>query len=55
MATKQPEALVQVATRVPVTLLRAVKIWCVRHETSVMAFIADAVRDKLRRSSLRRV
>jgi hypothetical protein len=56
MATKQSEeALVQVATCVPASLLTAVKVWCVEHGVSVMDFVADAVRDKLRRTRVRRV
>ena len=56
MATKQPEeALVQVATCVPASLLTAVKVWCIEHGVSVMEFVADAVQDKLRRTHVRRV
>ena len=56
MATKQSEeALVQVATCVPASLLTAVKIWCIEHGISVMEFVAEAVRDKLRRTRVHRV
>jgi len=56
MATKQSEeTLVQVATHVPPSLLAAVKTWCIRHGVSVMEFVADAVRDKLRRTGIHRV
>jgi len=55
MATRQSEeALVQVATRVPAELFEAVRRWCVQHGVSVMAFVAGAVRYKLRRTRIRR-
>jgi len=56
MATKQSEdCLVQVATQVPQSLLEAVRVWCVEHGVTVMTFVADAVRDKLRRASIRQI
>ena len=55
MATKQSEqALVQVATRVPAALFETMRRWCGRRGVSVMAFVADALRDKLRRTRIRR-
>jgi hypothetical protein len=56
MATKPAEDTpVQVATRVPVALLQAVRVHCVRHGRTVMAFVEQALRDKLRRTRPRRV
>ena len=57
MATSRQseEPLVQLATRVPASLLQSVKIWCVEHEASVMSFVAEALRDKLRRADIRRL
>jgi hypothetical protein len=56
MATKQSEeCLVQVATLVPQSLLEAVRVWCVEHGVTMMTFVADALRDKLRRASIRQV
>ncbi len=56
MANKQPdEPMVQIGARVPASLLMKVKTHCVEHERSVMDFVADAVREKLRRASIRRV
>jgi hypothetical protein len=49
MATKKAEEpLVQMATRVPASLLQRVKIHCVERERSVMEFVAEAVSEKLR-------
>ena len=57
MATKMPgdEPRVQMATRVPASLLLRVKIHCVEREVSVMAFVEEALREKLRRAGIRRV
>ena len=56
MATKKPEEpLVQMGTRLPAALMQRVRIHCVEREVAVMDFIADALREKLRRSGLRRV
>jgi hypothetical protein len=56
MATKQSEeCLVQVATQVPQSLLEAVRVWCVAHGVSMMAFVTDALRDKLKRTSIHQV
>ena len=49
------EPMVQMATRVPSSLLHAVKVYCVEHDRAVMAFVAEALREKLRRARLRRV
>jgi len=54
MATRPPEEIfVQVATRVPQALLDAVLAWCIEHDVNMMAFVADAIRDKLRRTRIR--
>ena len=37
------------ATRVPASLLHRVKVWCIKHDELVMRFVADAIREKLRR------
>lgn len=42
---------VQLATRVPQSLHRSVKVHCVRTDRSVMAFVTDALREKLDRGS----
>jgi hypothetical protein len=55
MTKRAEEAMVQMATRVPAALLQRIKIHCVEREVAVMDFIADALREKLRRSGLRRV
>ena len=49
VARAADEPLVQMATRVPASLVRRVKIFCVVHEVSVMDFVAEALREKLRR------
>jgi len=46
---------VQLATRIPASVLRDVKVWCVEHEVTVMEFITTAVREKLRRAGIRGV
>jgi len=45
---KKAEVWVQLATRVPASLLHRVKVWCVEHDEMVMRFVADALREKLR-------
>jgi hypothetical protein len=42
---------VQLATRIPKTLHRAVKLRCVESETSLMVFVVDAVQEKLAREA----
>ena len=46
---KKVEVWVQLATRVPASLLHRVKIRCVKREQTVMQFVAEALREKLRR------
>jgi len=45
------ETMVQLATRIPKPLHRAVKVQCVRADTSVMEFVIVAVQEKLRRDA----
>jgi len=44
---------VQLATRVPGSLLLRVKIYCVERDQTVMTFIEAAVREKLRATRIR--
>ena len=45
--TDQTEAWVQLATRIPRRLHRAMKLHCVANEVSLMAFVVEALREKL--------
>jgi hypothetical protein len=45
--TDQNEAWVQLATRIPRRLHRAMKLHCVTNEVSLMAFVVEALREKL--------
>jgi hypothetical protein len=45
--TEQNEAWVQLATRIPRRLHRAMKLHCVANEVSLMAFVVEALREKL--------
>jgi predicted HicB family RNase H-like nuclease len=45
--TDQTEAWVQLATRIPRRLHREMKLHCVAQEVSLMAFVVDALREKL--------
>ncbi len=49
--TEDDDVLVQLATRVPKTLHREIKVHCVASGTSVMQFVVEALEDKLRRST----
>jgi len=53
VARETTEPWVQLATRVPKRLHRALKLQCVRTDTSVMAFVVAAVKEKLARDSSR--
>ena len=55
MATKTAtdEPSVQMATRIPASLLMKLRVHCVEQERSIMDFVADAVREKLRRRGMR--
>jgi hypothetical protein len=56
MATKlADEPMVQMATRIPASLLMKVRVHCVEQERSIMEFVADAVREKLRRAGSRSI
>jgi hypothetical protein len=45
--TEHNEAWVQLATRIPRRLHRAMKLHCVANEVSLMAFVVEALREKL--------
>jgi hypothetical protein len=47
--TATDEAAVQLATRLPASLLQRVKLWCVERDVTMMTFVADAIREKLGR------
>ena len=50
--TKEP--WVQLATRIPKTLRREMKLHCVTAETTVLAFIVEAIEEKLGRDEKKR-
>jgi len=54
MATKPIEPVMQLATRVPSSLFRRLKVFCVEHETAIQSFVADALRERLRRARVAR-
>jgi hypothetical protein len=45
------EAVVQLATRLPASLLQRVKVWCVENEVTVQDFVAKALREKVSRAT----
>ena len=49
MKTSDDEAWVQLATRIPKSLHRSMKLHCVTAESSVMDFVVKAIEDKLAR------
>jgi predicted HicB family RNase H-like nuclease len=49
--TEVTEAWVQLATRIPRRLHREMKLHCVANEVSLMAFVVDALREKLHAGS----
>jgi hypothetical protein len=49
MAERGEEAQVQLATRIPKTLHRQLKLHCVLSDTSVMEFVVAALRERLTR------
>ena len=51
MRTDDREVWVLLATRIPKTLHRTLKLRCVKSDTSVMAFVVGAVQEKLTRES----
>jgi hypothetical protein len=54
MAKGEEEAWVQLATRIPKSLHRELKLYCVQSDTSVMDFVVDALREKLGRAGGRK-
>jgi len=48
--TEMNEAWVQLATRIPRRLHREMKLHCVANEVSLMAFVVNALREKLQAS-----
>ena len=51
---KDTEAWVQLATRIPKTLHRELKLHCVTADVSVMEFVVQALQEKLAREGKRR-
>ena len=49
--TEMNEAWIQLATRIPRRLHREMKLHCVANEVSLMAFVVDALREKLQAAS----
>lgn len=49
--TDPNEAWVQLATRIPRRVHREMKLHCVAREVSLMAFVVDALREKLAAAS----
>ena len=54
MPSKDDDVLIQLATRIPKTLHREIKLHCVSSSISVMEFVAAALEDKLRRGANKR-
>jgi len=52
MANKD-DVLIQLATRIPKGLHREIKLFCVQQGLSVMEFVAAALEEKLRKSTVR--
>lgn len=50
---KGDDVLIQLATRIPKGLHRDIKLFCVHEGISVMEFVAAALEEKLRKSSVR--
>jgi len=48
------EPWVQLATRIPKSLRRDVKLHCVNAETTLLAFIVEAIEEKLARDEKKR-
>ncbi len=49
MAERGDEAWVQLATRIPKSLHRELKLHCVKADVSVMDFVVEALRERLAR------
>jgi hypothetical protein len=54
MPSKDDDVLIQLATRIPKTLHREIKLHCVASSISVMDFVATALEDKLRKGALKK-
>ena len=54
MAKSEDEAMVQLATRIPKSLHRAIKLQCVRGDTSVMEFVIGALETRLERQKAKK-
>ena len=54
MAHKEDDVLIQLATRIPKTLHREIKLLCVSSGISVMEFVAAALEDKLRKGGAKK-
>ncbi len=54
MADKDDDVLIQLATRIPKTLHREIKLHCVSSGISVMEFVAAALEDRLRKNAAKR-
>ena len=54
MAHKEDDVLIQLATRIPKTLHREIKLHCVSSGISVMEFVAAALEDKLRKGGAKK-
>ena len=50
---KEDDVLIQLATRIPKGLHREIKLFCVQQGLSVMEFVAAALEEKLRKSTVR--
>lgn len=51
MPSRDDDVLIQLATRIPKTLHREIKLHCVASSISVMDFVAAALEDKLRKGA----
>ena len=51
MPSRSDEPWVQLATRIPKTLHRQLKLHCVQTDTSVMDFVTEAIEKKLGRKA----
>jgi len=48
---KAEEVCTQLATRIPKDLHRRLKLHCVTHDTSVMEFVVEALKEKIGRKA----
>jgi predicted HicB family RNase H-like nuclease len=51
MVAQNDEVMVQLATRLPKELHRRVRVHCVKTETTLMAFVIQALAEKLKRDT----